>query len=433
MVPVDVSPLDSGRHVGRTRWQRGWVEETGKKVKNWRGHYYVYVRMPDGSERRSHRTVTLGPKAQMRKSEAERKLQQIIENTETEVAALPVVAPVEQAPEPTVMWFWSERYRPMKEPQWKSSSRPKTIRFFEQYVLPPFGEVRLDHLDRFAIQMHLNELAKRFSYSVVSKFRVYMKAMLDEALEQDLIVKNPARKLSFPETRKPRKTVLSEPEIAELLRDLEGRDRLIVRMFLVLALRPGELFALRRCDRIEPSQLRVDESVSEELRGANRVVTTKNESSSAYVWLPESIRIELDWWLDAMEDQRAQAFIFATRNGTPLNMNNFLRRVIKIGAKRARARLLIDNPELPPGFLADVNHQVFRRTCATYLQKLGSVKDIQAHLRHATPAMTVREYMREIPASVRSAVESLDSKLTAVGRSKAPGILNKFEQQSERN
>jgi len=65
--------------------------------------------------------------------------------------------------------------------------------------------------------------------------------MLDEALEQDLIVRNPARKLSFPETRKPRKTVLSEAEIGELLGDLEGRDRLIVRMFLVLALRPGEL------------------------------------------------------------------------------------------------------------------------------------------------------------------------------------------------
>ena len=202
-------------------------------------------------------------------------------------------------------------------------------------------------------------------------------------------------------------------------------------MFLILALRPGELFALRRCDRIEPSQLRVDESVSEELRGKNRVVSTKTESSSAYVWLPESIRIELDWWLDAMGDHRPEAFIFATTKGTPLNMNNFLRRVIKAGAKRARARLLIDNPDLPTDFLADVNHQVFRRTCATYLQKLGSVKDIQAHLRHSTAATTVREYMREIPASVRSAVELLDSKLTGFQTSKAGRVLNTSEHKFE--
>jgi integrase len=436
MVPVTQSPVGVGNQLGRTRWQRGWVEETGKKAKKWKGHYYVYLKLPDGTERRAHRSVMLGPRSQMRKSEAERKLQLIIEDANTAVAIpmAPTPEPAKPLPEQTLRWFWNERYRPMKEPQWKSSSRPKTIRFFEQYVLPPFGDVLLVQLDRFAIQMRLNELAKKFSYSVVSKFRVYMKAMLDEALEQDLIAKNPARKLSFPETKKPRKTVLTEDEISELLEDLEGRDRLIVRMFLILALRPGELFALRRTDRIQPSQLRVDESVSEELRGQNRIVSTKTESSSAYVWLPESIRVELDWWLDAMNDKRSsEAFIFATKNGTPLNMNNFLRRVIKAGAKRARARLLTEKGEISSDFLTDVNHQVFRRTCATYLQKLGSVKDIQAHLRHSTPATTVREYMREIPASVRAAVELLDSKLTAIKNSRSSEVLNTFEHGFERN
>ena len=68
-------------------------------------------------------------------------------------------------------------------------------------------------------------------------------------------------------------------------------------MFLVLGLRAGELFALRRNDRIEPSQLYIDESVSEELRGDERVVTPKTLSSKAYVWLPDSIRVELDGWL----------------------------------------------------------------------------------------------------------------------------------------
>ena len=121
----------------------------------------------------------------------------------------------------------------------------------------------------------------------------------------------------------------------------------------------------------------------------------------------------------------------ATRNGTPFNMKNFLRRVIKAGAKRARARLLIDKADLPTDFLADVNHQVFRRNCATYLQKLRSVKDIHAHLRHSTPATTVREYMGEITASLRSAVELLDNKLTCFRTSKAAGVLNTFEHKFE--
>jgi integrase len=64
------------------------------------------------------------------------------------------------------------------------------------------------------------------------------------------------------------------------------------------------------------------------------------------------------------------------------------------------------------GFLTGINHQAFRRTVATFMQTTGTVKDVQAHLRHATPAMTIGVYMKEIPASVRVAVEQLDLKLS---------------------
>ncbi len=66
------------------------------------------------------------------------------------------------------------------------------------------------------------------------------------------------------------------------------------------------------------------------------------------------------------------------------------------------------------------------------MQKHGSVKDIQAHLRHSTPATTMREYVQEIPASVREAVEGLDKKLAKVqGRTTAQRVLNTFEHKSE--
>jgi integrase len=425
MVPMNKSPIAIGSNLGRSRWQRGWVEETGRKAKKWKGHYYIYVLQLDGTEKRGHRSVILGLKSQMRKSEAEKKLQEIVDR-----AANTDEPPVYLSPDHTLRWFRDERYRPLKEPQWKISSLPKTIRFFNQYILPAFGDVPLDQIHRFAVQMHLNDMAKKYSYSVVSKFRVYVKAMLDEALEQDLISKNPARKLAIPETRKTEKPALSEQEIAALLAHLKGRDRLIIRMFIVLGLRAGELFALRRNDRVEPSQLYIDEAVSEELRGDERLVKPKTLSSTAYVWLPESIRVEIDKWIIRMEDKRPEAFLFATRNGTPLNMNNFLRRTIKPAAERARATALKDHPELPASFLAEVNHQVFRRTCATHMQDLGSVKDIQAHLRHSTPAMTINRYIQQIPASVRQAVESLDEKLKAVQGS-PEHILNTFEHESE--
>ena len=53
MVPVIKSPpsfnlKNIGRHMPRDRYQHGWIEETGKKVKKWKGHYYVYVLTLDG-------------------------------------------------------------------------------------------------------------------------------------------------------------------------------------------------------------------------------------------------------------------------------------------------------------------------------------------------------------------------------------------------
>jgi integrase len=54
-----------------------------------------------------------------------------------------------------------------------------------------------------------------------------------------------------------------------------------------------------------------------------------------------------------------------------------------------------------------LNFQVLRRTMATQAQKMGSVKDIQAHLRHALPDTTANEYMQELPESVQAMVGSV--------------------------
>jgi hypothetical protein len=55
---------------------------------------------------------------------------------------------------------------------------------------------------------------------------------------------------------------------------------------------------------------------------------------------------------------------------------------------------------------------------ATQAQKMGSVKDIQAHLRHARPDTTAYEYMQELPESVQEMVGSMYAKLKKGGGSK---------------
>ena len=58
-----------------------------------------------------------------------------------------------------------------------------------------------------------------------------------------------------------------------------------------------------------------------------------------------------------------------------------------------------------------LTYQALRRTFATQVQKLGSVKDAQAQLRHTNASTTLGVYTQEIPESVRETVEALDRKL----------------------
>lgn len=57
---------------------------------------------------------------------------------------------------------------------------------------------------------------------------------------------------------------------------------------------------------------------------------------------------------------------------------------------------------------------------ATQAQNMGSVKDIQAHLRHARPDTTANEYMQALPASVQQMVGSVYLMLAKGGNETLP-------------
>lgn len=57
---------------------------------------------------------------------------------------------------------------------------------------------------------------------------------------------------------------------------------------------------------------------------------------------------------------------------------------------------------------------VIRRPIATRAQGLGSVKDIQSHLRHSRADTTANEYMQELPEYMQELPESVQQMVGAV-------------------
>src|SRR6185312_6047894 len=203
----------------------------------------------------------------------------------------------------------------------------------ENYLLKRFGDFLLADLDKFTLQTYLNELAPNFSKSVLAKVPVYLNAILGEAVELEFLAKNPAAKLAVPRSGKKGANQLLTPEqIAQVLFHLGDRDRLIVRMFLVLGLRPGEMFALRWNDK-QGNSLRIDTAIVDGIE-----VETKTEGSDAAVWLPVSIEKELEFWRSASQNVAPNSFIFPSSRGTAINTNNFLFRVLKEAGKRAQIK-----------------------------------------------------------------------------------------------
>ena len=262
----------------RTRHQNSRVHCSDNKAK-WYGEFYIYRIGKDGKERRLHRTVVLETKSELKKWEAQKKLREMIDR-ETSGGIIPEIV--------TFGWFWENRYVPIRTERLRRSSKKNLNWFVGSHLLKEFGDSPLEKMERFGCQKFLDRLADQgYTESIIHKARTYLKAILDEALDQDFIHKNPARLLEKPQVQRRNKRFLSEEEVQKLLVSLHGRDRLILRIFLVCGLRPGELFGLRWNDWA-PGILRVDESVWEGGFGKTKTETStgllSRRSLSKWSW-----------------------------------------------------------------------------------------------------------------------------------------------------
>lgn len=383
--------------MARERHQRGRVVESGKRKKAWRGHYYIYTTSPDGTEVRRHKNVLLGPKSELRKWEAENKLKEIIARDARVLEAKPDDTV-------TLSWFWKHRFLPLKS-AWRVSTRVVIEAVVRKHVLSKFGDLPLKDIKRFDLQAHLNSLAKQYSKSLVRKVRTWIKAILDEALEQEYLEKNPARKLACPVTRGTCKRFLTVEEYHRLLGVLHPRNQLILRLFVLGAFRPGELFALRwKC--FEDDTLKVDASVFRGELGA-----TKTISSAAPVTLPVSLTADLERWREHCGYPDLETLIFPSQVNKPINAQNLLQRVLQPAAEKVG--------------IEGLTFQCLRRTFATHFHGVGTLKDQQSQMRHSTAQITLDVYTQSVSASLRTAMEAFDRKLQATKSTAADQVDQK--------
>ena len=305
--------------------------------------------------------------------------------------------------EKTFQWFVENVFKPDRQPRWRETTE-EAIKYYigddqkEGKLYAAFGSTPLEDMTDASMQAFLNTLAEqKFSRTVVQHCLLYLRAILGFATDEGVLPRNPARKLQMPDgIKREERPYLSLAEYNRLLEALEcKRDQLMVKLLYLGGLRRGELFGVRWGD-LEGSSL----SVLRQINRFGKEANLKTQASEGRIALTEDVCAELNEWRKWCGNAKPEAFIFASRNGSPINHTNWLNRVLKTAATKAG--------------IQRITYHMFRRGLATEAHQLGVVdRNIQSQLRHADSNVTRKIYMREVPAEQLKAMQLLSDATTA--------------------
>jgi integrase len=137
------------------------------------------------------------------------------------------------------------------------------------------------------LQNWLNKLATTHSKSLVLHAKFYLISILEEAVDQDYLQKNPAKKLETPITKRVAKDVLTVEQFKAVLAELESPYGLMVKIAVACALRPSELLALRWRDLdVKTRTFTIRETVYKGALRPYSKTTEEGETDKALITVP---------------------------------------------------------------------------------------------------------------------------------------------------
>jgi integrase len=291
-------------------------------------------------------------------------------------------------------WFARQKVEGGRRGRGLSPASVATLEWvLSRHLLPVFADRRLDeisveHVDRYRLQ---KVREGRLAPSSVNKTISTLGAVLEDAVEYELVDRNPAsgRRRRLKAVKPERSFIDRTDHIAAMLdagRELDdgaracrGQRRALLATLVFSGLRIGEALGLRWRD--------VDLA-----RGTITVREAKTDAGVRTVDLLPVLRDELDGY-HARLDPTPDAIVFATSTGKPHSQTNVRKRVLRRAIAVANDRLPDGAERLPDG----LTPHSLRRTFASILFALGENPPyVMAQMGHSTAALTLTIYARQM-------------------------------------
>jgi integrase len=291
-------------------------------------------------------------------------------------------------PRATVAEFWDKEFVPYIDGALKPSTCHGYRKLWESTLKNHFdGQFLADYKTRDGSAL-LTSLAPKLSPNSLAHVRGLASSVFSLAVNKGLIDRNPWREvkaLAKPKTSKPTGHYSIE-EVKDALEKLSGRSKTAFGLCFWLALRPGELRALRWED-FSGGFAHIGRSA---WRG--HVGTTKTEESAQKVPLSSQASELLEEWRGQCGGAR-EGFLFQNARGNPLDVAAITRPMAKA---------------LGQGWKALYSA---RRGAGTALTELtGSALAAQRMLRHKSLATTLAHYKKDTPAETLRGMRIMEAK-----------------------
>lgn len=183
---------------------------------------------------------------------------------------------------------WLETY---KKPYVTSQTYENTYRYaLHRHLLPIFGAARLSDIRAIDVQRFFTQQQK-YSISIQKKMLNTMHAIFDAAIDNDLIYKNPCKKIKLAsDVKRHEKIALSDDQIEQVKAAAAGNFDAVC-FLLCTGLRRGELLGLMWSDiDFEHKTFTVNRSYSI-IKGKGQLVPPKHGSYRTLPILPETMEI----------------------------------------------------------------------------------------------------------------------------------------------
>ena len=241
----------------------------------------------------------------------------------------------------------------------------------------------------------------------VAKAYRLLRAILNTAVDDGLIHKNPCRIKGAGEDEAAERPVLSLEDVFELSACVPPHHRALVLLATFTSLRFGELASLRRSDvDLAAAQVRVRSSQAELARGRTLVKAPKSSASRRTVTMPAVLVSELRTHLDHHAAAGADGLVFVGPKGGVLRRRNFQRTWTAAVRRAGLSNLGLHFHDL--------------RHTGNHLAAVSgaSTRELMARMGHSTMRAALI-YQHATAPRDRAIAEAINAQI--VGRNGAPG------------